>query len=1045
MATTDLLDPQPMIISLRAYAESAPRFIPPGDGDPKTKTTPQPSPWSLTFDTETTVDAGQALRFGSYQVRYDSELREAGLFYEPDTLAEEELAILRAHAIAHGLKLLTRDSFVEEVFYAIGYELNATIIGLNLPFDLARIAIRHASARGDMRGGFSLTLSADKRRPPVQVKHVSRRTSLIRFAAPFRQRKARSERKRKDYVPVRRGFFVDIGTFAGALFARSFTLASLAEFLDVLHRKLETDEHGQSLTDAYVAYAVRDVQTTWECYAALVERYRTFNLADTPPHAIFSEASIGKAYLNAMRVQPWRAVQTDRPPELLGIIMNSYFGGRSEVRIRREQREVVLCDFLSMYPTVCTLMRLWPFVIAKGMVWRDTTEETRRFLDAVTLADLQRPETWPHLLTLARVEPDNDVFPVRAMYEDEDQATIGLNPLSADRPLWFTLADCVVSKLLTGRAPRVVEAIAFEPGGPQSDLRQVAIAGNPDYAVDPVRDDFFKRLIELRQAVKRRRNAASGAEKDALDAEQNALKIAANATSYGVFVEINVKERAKTGQVTVHTATADPYTVAADHDEEPGRYFHPLLATLIRGAARLMLATAERLILDEGLEWAFCDTDSMAVAKPEGMDDAEFQIRVDRIVEWFAGLNPYDFGGSILKVEDQNYSLGEPGRRETLYCWAISAKRYVLFNIDGDGRPVLRKGSAHGLGHIRAPYDATNPAKGVPAPVASDIGVELWQHDLWWTIACAALDGHPDQVDLSYHPELDQPAVSRYAATTPPILKWMQETNRNQPYARQVKPFGFLLSFFADPFFSPGPSPVPEGAERARRARPCRWRPIAPFDQDHAKAVKAAFDRETGEPVPGGALHTVAEAVSAYHLHPESKFLNADYLDRGFTRRRHVFVSGARHIGKEANRWEEQHFLGFDEDAQPDYGLAPEDMEVKLMVLRATAQAFGMRALARRAGMSPKVVRRAVRSVVFASPPVIERLLGAAEGLEGEAAERAKVNAEVLDWTRQQIAAEGIGAFARRNGVDARNLSKTLSGRRPLSEVIASKLKKANR
>ena len=58
-------------------------------------------------------------------------------------------------------------------------------------------------------------------------------------------------------------------------------------------------------------------------------------------------------------------------------------------------------------------------------------------------------------------------------------------------------------------------------------------------------DDFFKRLIELRQAVKRRRDAASGAEKDALDAEQNALKIAANATSYGVFVEINVKERAK--------------------------------------------------------------------------------------------------------------------------------------------------------------------------------------------------------------------------------------------------------------------------------------------------------------------------------------------------------------------------------------------------------------------------------------------------------------------------------------------------------------------
>ena len=353
------------------------------------------------------------------------------------------------------------------MFYAIGYELRATIIGLNLPFDLSRPAIGHASARGDMRGGFSLKLSADKRRPPVQVKHISQRTSLIRFAAPFRQRKARSERKRKDYVPVRRGFFVDIRTFAGALFARSFSLASLADFLGVPHPKLGTDEHGRALTDAYVAYAVRDVQTTWECYAALVERYQTFNLAD-PPHAIFSEASIGKAYLKAMGVKPWREVQKDVPPKLLATIMSAYFGGRSEVRIRRELRQVVLCDFLSMYPTACTLMRLWPFVIAEGMVWRDATEETRAFLASVTLADLQRPETWPKLLSLVEVEPGDDVFPVRAHYQDEDQATIGLNHLSADRPLWFTLADCIASKLMTGRAREIVQAITFEPGEPNS-------------------------------------------------------------------------------------------------------------------------------------------------------------------------------------------------------------------------------------------------------------------------------------------------------------------------------------------------------------------------------------------------------------------------------------------------------------------------------------------------------------------------------------------------------------------------------------------------
>ena len=40
----------------------------------------------------------------------------------------------------------------------------------------------------------------------------------------------------------------------------------------------------------------------------------------------------------------------------------------------------------------------------------------------------------------------------------------------------------------------------------------------------------------------------------------------------------------------------------------------------------------------------------------------------------------------------------------------------------------------------------------------NDIGVERWQYDLWYEIIRAALEGHPDQVDLSYHEALNQPA-----------------------------------------------------------------------------------------------------------------------------------------------------------------------------------------------------------------------------------------------------------------------------------------------
>src|SRR6185312_9944178 len=118
-----------------------------------------------------------------------------------------------------------------------------------------------------------------------------------------------------------------------------------------------------------------DVQTTWECYRELIERYGRLGFTRTIPEKIYSEASIGKGHLREMGIRPWRDVQPEFPRHLLAKIMGSYFGGRSEVRIRRELRQIVLCDFLSMYPTVCTLMGLWRFVVAEGLSWCDGTEE----------------------------------------------------------------------------------------------------------------------------------------------------------------------------------------------------------------------------------------------------------------------------------------------------------------------------------------------------------------------------------------------------------------------------------------------------------------------------------------------------------------------------------------------------------------------------------------------------------------------------------------------------------------------------------------------
>jgi hypothetical protein len=128
-------------------------------------------------------------------------------------------------------------------------------------------------------------------------------------------------------------------------------------------------------------------------------------------------------------------------------------------------------------------MGLWQFVIAKEIRWRDSTEDATRFLSDVALADLRDPATWPRLTTLVQIAPDDDVVPVRAPYMGEQQATIGVNYLHSGEPLWFTIADCIASKILTGKTARVLKAVSFEPGPQQEGLTPIRITGDPDYEV----------------------------------------------------------------------------------------------------------------------------------------------------------------------------------------------------------------------------------------------------------------------------------------------------------------------------------------------------------------------------------------------------------------------------------------------------------------------------------------------------------------------------------------------------------------------------------
>lgn len=1019
---------EPLEIALRA-------FVPPKAGKNWPKKADQgPSEYTLILDCETTIDPSQRLRFGCYQLRKFTETFETGIFYDPDALSEKELEVLREYARSQQQIYVPVGEFIDRVFFGLAYELRATIVGLNLAFDISRLAINHGIARGkQMGGGFTFKLSKQKFWPNIQIKHLSNRSSLIQFTTRFGRTDPRGMRKRRLKALPRRGYFLDLRTLAGALTAQSFSLKTLAEYLNTDTRKLNTDEHGAPITEDYIRYALQDVQVTWECYQALLRKYALHKFTKTMPTKILSEASIGKAYFHEMNIRPWREVQPDFPPELIGIIMSSYFGGRSEVHARRAITQVAYCDFLSMYPTVCTLMGLWRFIISEGINYRENTKEIRQLIKSVTLADIQKKDFWPKLRTLVQIQPDDDILPVRAPYGHDTQLTIGLNHLKSNKPVWVTLADAIASKLLNKKALKILRAITFSPKGIQHGLNPIDIAGNSNYRIYPEKDDFFKRAIDLRSEIKLKMKGARGDALARLNTEQLALKIIANSTSYGIFIELNVEDLKEPETRLCFGYSVKPFKVTTSKAETPGQYFHPLLATLITGGARLMLSVTETLARENGLDWAFCDTDSMAIAKTEGVE-ASFNSRVGIIRDYFIPLNPYSNKSSILKLESANYEMGDNYEKLIpLNFLGISSKRYVLFNLGPNGEIIIRKASAHGLGQLMAPYPEAPTSILAPKIPLKDIGVERWQYDFWYQIIKAHLEGHSDQVDLNYHPSLNLPGASKYTATKPALLAWFKAHNLNREYSRRVRPFNFLNSFQSRP-----------KALRFKRRLKSEFefkdtpKPVSPFNKNVALAAKDCFDRETGNLVGIDWLKSYVEIIAQYHLRPESKFMNGNYLDTGMTKRRHIVMASIRHIGKEADHWEEQYYLGADETAEINYGKPRKEITASKRKLKSTVSKFGERVVARKAGIS----RTKLKSILTGSiqNQELSAISHAILELQTEDNDRQKLIQRLRVLAKKEIARIGLSEFSRRLNTDGSNFVKILDGKRNVPRSTCGRL-----
>jgi hypothetical protein len=174
-----------------------------------------------------------------------------------------------------------------------------------------------------------------------------------------------------------------------------------------------------------------------------------------------------------------------------------------------------------------------------------------------------------------------------------------------------------------------------------------------------------------------------------------------------------------------------------------------------------------------------------------------------------------------------------------------------------------------------------------------------------------------------------------------------------------VKPFNFLICFQSRPQLTLSEaeaSAIPKKGPRPK-VRPAK--PVAPFDNDIERASRNAFDREMRAAVSATAIKTYREALAQYHLSLESKFHNGDFLGRARTERRHIRASTIVHIGKEANKWEGQFYLGLDIDSQIEYGATLDDGSLDERI-RFMCEELGEREAARKLGVSRMTFRKAL-------------------------------------------------------------------------------------
>jgi hypothetical protein len=771
----------------------------------------------LVFDTETTVDINQSLKFGVFRFYHsvndnNYELLKEGIFYDDRNITAEEYRILQDYCKQHKwgdiesdknndnaeLWFIPLNKFIRNGIRYI-YEYDGILVGFNLPFDISRIASGYTyPKKGYYDNGFIFHLSeyTDKKTdenkkcpftPRIAIKNIGMQMTLNDFMKPIKWHKGKTK-----------GYCLDLSQFVKVLSGKSHSLKSACKAYDIKHGKMEIEEHGK-ITPEYIEYCRRDVLATSELYFKLIEEYHHHPIP-TLPNKVYSNASMGKGYLQAMNVNIPK-IEIDETllineDQLYGRLMSAFYAGRTECRIRKIEIPIIYADFKSMYPTVNILMNMWEYLTAEKIMVFDDTDHLINFVESITIDDLFNKKTWLKLPALLKIKPNKDFLPTR--HSANNRVVWGY--VTSDEPLWYALPDILASKLITGKTPEILQGIGFSPNGKQEKMRPVMLANK--IPVNPFKDDFFKLLIEERERFKKHEDVTAE-EKERINMT---LKLLANSTSYGITIELNRKNKKKNNRVNVYSN--DKFQSFIKWYEEPGKYFFPIMGVITTSASHLMLALAQVLVKKAGGIYAMMDTDSIAIVANEDAftmyyryENQKYAIPVIskytafHIIEKFTSLNPYAkdaVKGSILKVESENYPPDENpitiqahtkqigyldknfiGLGDNLFGYFIASKRYALYNKN-DLYYSLRKGTEIALGALMSPD-----------------GNRKWIDEVWLKII--------SENDYKNYQYAELPALRKLAIRTKTTMENMMEYNvlddgSLKPYNDSLKPFNFIVS-----------------------------------------------------------------------------------------------------------------------------------------------------------------------------------------------------------------------------------------------------------